>query len=386
MSMRLLRNTITFFAILLLVGCAKKEKQIDVNILKVEEKPSVTTLYYSGYVKPIQRISVNNVPTPAVVTKRNFEYGNSVVKGQLLFVLSSQQLTKDYQDALSGYLRSKKSYGDVQYQMTGAEYLYKLKIISQQEYQNSKTQLFNAKLDLEQSTRRLQEVLAQLGLTQASVKNLDSSDVNAVAAALAKAPSNVRFFAPVSGIALLPVEEGSKEPKAPLQVGGQVKAGQNLLLIGDMSGITVTIKITEVYIDKIKEGQVANVTSDAFLGIKLAGKVSHVGREASSDSGGTVPTFDVDIIVKNPSKEALDKIRVGMSADVELPIQGKPIIKIPLTAVVMENGKPNVKKKDTASGEWKIVPIETGRTEQDDVEVLNGLKVGDEVAVNASAN
>lgn len=385
--MRLLRNTVIFFSIfLLLVNCAKKEKQVDLNIVKVETKPNITTLYYSGYVKPIQRVSVNNVPTPGVVIKRNFDYGNSVTKGQLLFVLSSQQLTKDYQDALSGYLRSKKSYGDVQYQMTGAEYLYKLKIISQQEYQNTKTQLFNANLDLNQATRRLQEVLAQLGLTEAAVQNLDSSNVNAVAAALAKAPSNVRFFAPVSGIALLPMEEGSKEPKAPFQLGMQVKAGQNLLLIGDMSGITVTIKITEVYIDKIKEGQLANVTSDAFLGIKLAGKVSHVGREASTDSGGTVPTFDVDVVVKNPSKEALDKIRVGMSADVELPIQGKPVIKIPLTAVVMVNGKPNVKKKDAVTGEWKIISIETGRTEQDEVEVLNGLKVGDEVAINASTN
>lgn len=374
---------------LIVVSCGKHEKQDEsLATFKVEAKPNITTLYYSGVIKPIQTYPINNIQAEGIVTQKGFEYGDKVNKGQLLLVITSQQLGKDYQSALRDYVRSKKELSDAQFLMTGADELKRLKMLSENEYTSTQKQLFNAMLDFTQSTLRLEEVLNQLGMPEAAVLKLDSAHPAAITEALSHAPNRVTMMAPVTGIALLPEESGSKDNAGSvnLTVGAQVKAGQGLLQIGDMSGISVTVKVTEVYVEQIKNGQKAIVTGDAFKGISLQGMVSHVDRQASGDtSGGGTPSFTVKVIVPTLSAAEFDKIRVGMSANIEFPISTAPQIKVPLSAVYTNQDQSIVKKIDKKTGKITDVSVETGVTGVDTVEVIKGLKDGDEVLVNATA-
>jgi len=349
----------------------------------VKAEPNITTLFYSGNIKPIETVTVNNIQADGIISKKNFSYGDIVKKNQLLFLITSSQLAKNYQDALSSFAKAQKNYSDTQFQMHGAEELSRLKIMSKQDYLNTKTQLFNAALDLAQTKRQLESILQEIGTSISSI------DIRTINRALARVPNVVKVTAPATGVALLPESTSSSKEttNVPLSQGSSVKAGQTLLSIGNMSGISVTAKVTEIYVDKIKAGQKAIITGDAFPEQKLAGTVTHVDRQASSDSqSGGIPSFALTVSVPTLTQVQLNKILVGMSATITLPIVNSYTISIPLSAVFIKQGQPMVKRIDAHSKKIIDVPVNTGRTEMNSVAITEGLQNGDEVLVNATAN
>lgn len=367
---------------------AHKNKLGDTII--IEAKPTTFSLYYSDFINPIRIIPIRNTEADGIILEKKFEYGKNVTKDQLLFVIVSQQLAKDYFEAVRQYVKATDSLATAQYQMEGEEYLKKLKIVSQQEYNTMKSQLFNAKLDYADSLSRLTNVLRAEGTDISVLEQIHGKDPETIYKTLTKIPKSNLFEvrALQSGVTLIPSGEGGESTKKPLQVGSLVKSGQELLSIGDMSGISITVKIPENYIDKIKEGQKTIITGDALPGVTLEGKVTAVGRQSVSTEGGSnvVPSYAVTVVVPRISQHIQDKIRVGMSANVEFRLENPPVITIPLTAVSVKEGQSYVKKIDPASGKLIDVPVETGRTSLDSIEIISGLRDKDEVLLHAAAH
>lgn len=389
-------NVIFIFLLSLfsLVGChpSSSEKANEIATMKIVAKNNNFTLYYTGTIKPIQMITVSNVQTEGFIAEKNFEYGDKVTKGQLLFVITSQQLSKNFQDAVSGYVKAKKNYADVKFQMNASEELKKLQIESEQNYATAKSQMFNAELDFAQAGRQLQNVLIDLGISDTDLSKFDHTDPKTINEILAHAPNSIKRFAPATGIALLPEAGGfSKEDsQGPLTVGSLVKAGQNLLIIGDMSGISINIKITEINVHKINTGQKAIVTSDAFSTLKMTGYIEHIDQQASNSDrgmgGSGMPTFSAKVVVPRLTEAELDKIRVGMSAEIAVPLENPNVIQVPLSALYLVNHKQMVKIINPKTKAIEEINVRTGRTSQDSVEIMEGLKNGDEVVINATTH
>lgn len=379
-----------FLKIALLVGlvlhttsCGHK-KTVKRETIKVESKSTVTPLYFSGLIKPIRTIPVTNIQSDGVVIQKSFDYGKTVTKNQLLLIIVSEQLAKNYRSALTGYLKSKKSYTDAVMRMNEAEQLKNLKIMSMQEYQSTEAQLFNANLDLEQAITQLKDALQELGLPINKLPDL-GSDAKKINLTLEQAPNTVKIYAPVTGIALLPdPSEGAKDTAAtPLIIGSSVKSASRLLSIGDLSGISVAIKVSELNIDKILENEKAIITNEANPGMILIGKVSTVGRQSVSEVG-SLPSFNVVIDVPNLKKEVLSKIRVGMTANVELDLKSPITIRVPVTAVI--NKGDNNFVKQVINDQIVETPVTTGATDAQNVQILQGLKPGDEVVTDATTD
>jgi macrolide-specific efflux system membrane fusion protein len=375
---------------LFLGGCLdSSEKKNSLATIKIDLKSSEYSLYFTGTIKPIQVFMVNNAQVEGLVAEKHFEYGDKVKTGQLLFVITSQQLSKNYQTTLSDYVKSKKHYADAQFQLNAATELKKLQIESEQDYATTQTQMFNAELDFAQSNRRLLEVLQDLGLSETALSKLDNIDPAVINQALADAPNSIKRIAPATGIALLPdADGGSKDNvQSSLSVGSSVKSGQTLVVVGDMSGVSILVHISQINIGKIKIGQKAIVTSDGFPNMTLYGYVSHIAQQASSDTagGGSLPTFAVKIIIPKLTLQELDKVRVGMRAEVAFPLNTVPAITIPLSAVYMDQHRAMVKIIDSLTRKVIAVPVKIDHTNSDSVEIREGLKPGDEVVIDAAA-
>jgi HlyD family secretion protein len=194
------------------------------------------------------------------------------------------------------------------------------------------------------------------------------------------------------------------------------------MTLADMSVITAEVKVDETDIVNVAIGQPADVTVDALPGRVFKGHVTAVGDQAllrttgiatSQSTTGTEEAKDFKVVVTldQPS----DDLRPGLSSTAKITTAHKTdVLNIPIQALVQRSvatekalaanaGKPGsgVAAAQTASGSKSplvqgvyllqpdsrnknkvrtiFVPVTTGVTGATDIEVLSGVKEGDEI-------
>lgn len=387
----MLKIILLSIAVTLCAGCGSKNTQQQAQTITVALKSNSTILYFNSTVKPLKSYPVNS-KIDGIIKKMYFDYGSAVAVDQLLFVLRSPQLEDEYEAALTDYLKAKRDSSNDQLQMQGTEELNKLGMISAQEYRSSKATSYNIKLTLAQAKRKLQAVLVKFNAPPNAMQLLDSSDdLDKVNKLLAKQIGTIKIFAPATGVALTGGSgtgggtAGGGGGSGELAVNSEVKAAQTLVIIGNKNGLLFDVKASEIAVNTISVGQAAIITGDGFPGITLHGKVFFVERQpSSSNDGGGMPSFLVHIVVPTITDEQREKIRIGMSTRIKLPLAKKPVIKIPLTAVFTKQGQSMVQMVNPKTGAITNVPVMTGPTTLDSVEIQQGLKPGDKVLINAN--
>jgi len=351
------------------------------QIVTAKLQKTTTDLYYIGTIRPLQVHAVTS-PADGTVESINFQYGHPVVKGQVLAKISSSKLEKDYRTALTSFLKAKNAYVQAQASFVGTTQLWKSGIVDDESYNKEKSTLetsqlsyLNAKQDLEQAAENTPGV-------KRVAKGLSLEDIAAVKKILEKDIEHLTIKAPLSGIALFPEKTSDSTSGKQVHTGSQVKQGQILVTIGNLTGISVMINVDEVSINRIKVEQKVVVTSPALPELVLNGYVKTVAAQAKvSENGGGGVTFAVQIVVPRLTPDERKIIHVGMNAKVELQIQDRPMIYVPIKAVKEQKGQTVVTILDQ-DGKQKVVPVQTGRTTQTEVAIISGLKPGDKVVVH----
>ena len=146
-------------------------------------------------------------------------------------------------------------------------------------------------------------------------------------------------MAPVSGVVLQTrdrqgrVREGEGEPLK-LSPGWPVSEGAFLVAIGDLDGLSVTGRIDEVDVVKVRPGQPVRISGDAFPGLELRGSIGQISAESRTTGSSRVPTFDVTADVEPPGDKDLDRLRLGMTANVTVVVREEPAaLLVPIVAV-----------------------------------------------------
>ena len=189
----------------------------------------------------------------------------------------------------------------------------------------------------------------------------------------------IHLKAPGKGILLYPPKT-SGESSERIKTGSAIKAGQVLALLGDLSGVSVEIDIPEVDITEVKPGMTATIRGVAFGKLPLKGHLVSINAQASNanTNGSALPSFTAIVEVKSLTKEQQALLKVGMSADVELTINGADKLMVPIAAIQQKNGKSMVQIIKT-DGTKNMSPVITGPVSNNQVEIESGLKPGDEV-------
>lgn len=388
MANSILRNVSINLLICALIGVTGCEKKTDKSathftVITVQPKSLITPLHFSGTLEPLSAQSVLS-PFDGRVTKVLFQYGQQIQKNQPLITLDATKLSEDYRKTVSDFLEKKQGYetGLVSYQGTAA--LYKAGVISKEEYSTATTSQQSTTLNYLQAKYDLEKLLTQTDIAYSSIEQLNLTDMNQVNQTLNRQLQAVKVVAPTNGVALFPPPDQKKDSggSGRINVGDEVKTGQLILSIGDLSGFTLKINVSEVSINLIKPGLVARVTGDAFPGMVLPGVVSSVAAQANPQTLNPGNSGQFEVIVKIPQVTAAEKntIRVGMSAAVELDIPEPPLIYLPIKAVHQKNGQSLVTIL-TPSGEHKEVAVITGKTTLTEVAIVAGISPGDRVVV-----
>ena len=404
---------------------------------KVVRQDLVATVSGTGQIKPKTYVNIG-ATSFGRITHLYVKEGDHVKKGDIVARVESVQpeATVDAQQAtiassrtdIASYVaaentaqanidEAKADLEQKKFDFDRAQALYDAQLIAKQDFDAKKAAYDVSAATLAQRIAALAQAKAQ---TDSQRSHLDQAVASQRANfdALDKTISRAPFDGLVTNV---PVREGET-----VVVGIQNAEGSTLMTLADMSVITAEVKVDETDIVNMQLGQIADVTVDALPGRTFKGHVTEVGDQAllrttgiatSQSTTGTEEAKDFKVVVTLDQlpTEKLDDLRPGLSTTAKITVAQKPdALTIPIQALVERDpalekvlaqnhgqlpstsasaqaassgvaAKPvldqGVYTLSTASGKLRVVfvPVTTGVTGATDIEVLTGLKQGDEI-------
>lgn len=391
---------------------------------KVHKEDLATIVSGTGQIKPTTYVNVG-ANVMGRVTHFYVKEGDSVKKGQVVATIENVQQRANVagQEAaisaaktdINSYIaaektaeanveRAKADLEQKKLDWDRAQSLFKAGIMSRQDFDSKK-----AAYDTDVAT--VAQMQAQLNQARAQTESARGHLQTQVATLRANQDMLEKTIAtaPFDGIVTnMPVKEGET-----VVTGIQNTAGSTLMTLADMSKITAEVKVDETDIVNIKDGQPADVTVDAIPGKVFKGHVTLVGDQAllrstgiatSQSTTGTEEAKDFKVVVT--LDQASPELRPGLSTTAKITTAQKSnVLSLPIQALTMYTPPPPtsgnssveaassspssktppvqgvyvVEKDPHGKQRAKFVPVTTGITGATDIEVLSGLKDGDEI-------
>jgi len=196
-----------------------------------------------------------------------------------------------------------------------------------------------------------------LGLTDAAIDSLaKKSNLGA---------SVFPLLAPISGTV---VERNGT-------IGATVDTDANLFKIIDLSSVWIDADVFEKDLERVRLGQLVNVTATAFPGQTFSGRVILINSVVDPETR----TVKVRTEVPNPD----GRLKPDMFANVEIVTAAhRTAISVPLSAVLDDGGKSVVFVADGSSFVKREVAL--GLKSEDRVEIVQGLNAGDKVVTKGN--
>ena len=375
----------------------------------------VSTVSFVGRLAPRREVSVTS-RVAGKVAKVFFEYGDDVERGQPLVELDTTETDRRHFEAQSRYFDARDKLRELENWENSAEIarVRRALALAGMEFEARRGKLAETALLLKQGVipasehkaaqrqferQRLRYEAAQQDLEAAQAK-ADADAVRIARLRLENAETRMRRLettlqsaivrAPVPGVVLEPGSKsgrksGEDSSGRPLTEGRLVSEGGYLLSIADLGGLSVAGGIDEVDVVKVKPDQPVRISGDAFPDLVFEGRIARVSPQSRSGGNARVPVFDVTAAISGLVDEHLARLRLGMSANVTIVVRDEPsALLVPLAAVQGGPGNYRVRLKGKDGGAPREVRIEAGETTLHEVEVLGGVKAGDEVIVSGS--
>lgn len=401
---------------------------VTVQTGKAQRQDLATVVSASGEIKPKTYVNIG-ANAFGKITHLYVKEGDHVKKGQLLAQLENVQSSADVNaneaslqaaqtDALAAeaglktaeadLLRAQADYDRNKLDWSRAQSLFKDGLISKSDFDSRKNAWSTADAGLTQATARVAQAKAQ---NDSAARHV--SQAKATLTHYTDLLQKTTYPAPFDGVITnLPVREGET-----VVIGIQNAQGSTLMTIADMSVITAEVKVDETDIVNVKLGQPADVTIDAIPKKIFHGKVTEIGNNAIVRSSGlstsqqtTASEEAKDFKVVVTLSDAPQDLRPGLSTTAKVTTATRSnALSIPIQALTLrskdqieaQNNPPGSvhaaepaagevasksKRDDEVQGVFVIrnkkgifVPVVTGITGTTDIEVLDGLKEGDEV-------
>jgi membrane fusion protein, heavy metal efflux system len=287
------------------------------------------------------------------VTRVRVELGERVVRGQVLAEVFSPELA----EAQAVYVTARAELDAHDRELARVDKLAKLGSASQQELE---------RVTAEHASRRTaaQSAAARLRLLAVSDDAIEHLGAGHTAPA-----TTLQVRAPLAGIVT----------ERPANAGVNVDASTPLATIVDLTSVWAVSDIYEADFRRIRVGTPAIVTTPAYPGFAVPGRVSYIDPQLSAETR----TAKVRVDVPNPRQE----LRLGMLADVSFGGVGGPesTVTIPRAAVQSLADRSVVYVANPAN-ERELLErtVRLGDVSGDSVVVLAGLGPGEQVVTAGS--
>jgi HlyD family secretion protein len=359
-------------------GKGKDEPESDIRTEKAEIADVQVKVTEVGTVEPEVKVEVKSAVSGKVVDIFVRD-GDVVERGQLLARVEPDLNQAQSLSETKNSLRSAEiAYQQAQRDLESDRSLFSQGLLAPTSHRESETRYLSAKQQYESALEKYR-LVEQSGIPIGrSAANFGGSNVSS----------------PMRGLVLTrDVEIGETVTSGV----SSFNAGTVLFTVADVSSMIVKAGVNEVDIAKIHAGQPVKVTLDAFPKVHFPARISRIAPAVRVDD--KVRVFDVEIRLDAQGKE----LRSGMTANIEVAGEKKTkVLTVPVESVFLRDDGEivYVKKKLTpeqieALGEKKADPkdrdawkalfdkrvVITGLSDNSRVEIVRGLRAGEEVAL-----
>ena len=292
-----------------------EEKELPaVKVVEAKEEMVNQVAEYTGNIEPFVK---NNISSSVAqrIEKIYVEVGTYVKKGQLLVQMEN-----------INYANARIQLENIKTDLARTEALYKAGGISQQQYEQLKT---------------------QVKIAEENISNLDR---------------NTKLLTPINGVVTARNFDN-----------GDLAVGQPILTVMQLQPVKIMVAVSEEFYPVVKNGTPVEITLDVYNGKKYSGKVSLVYTTIDP----ATRTFQTQVSIPNQSME----IRPGMFARAKVELGAKKRVVVPDKAVIKQQGT-NDKYIFVLDGDTvNYVKIELGRRVGTNYEILSGVEAGQKVVV-----
>ena len=168
-------------------------------------------------------------------------------------------------------------------------------------------------------------------------------------------------------------------------------SSESAAVIVNYSKMQVILPIDELDINKVEIGMPVKITAEAVPSQVFEGKVEKIAEQGKSQNN--VSTFDVTI-----TTDKVAGLKAGMTVDAELIAASKQdVLMLPISAIQYQNNKSYVmtvqgerenrqdKSNNGKTPPTKMVEVQTGISNDENIEIVSGLKEGDTVLLSNSS-
>jgi HlyD family secretion protein len=301
----------------------------------------------AGDIGPADQVSVR----PEVngkIDKLPVDIGDVVKQGDLLFSLEDYDLQTEKESQQREIERARLQLDHDKRNFDRAQQLYSDKLISQEVYEDTKTQFELSRNALQRADKALQVVMDKLIKTKI------------------KAPFDCTILT-------RPVSVGQA-----VAGSGGFSSGTEVLTIANLKEMVISAHINQADVARLSMGQEVSAQVEAVPGLKIRGVVDRIAPQATFKNN--IKGFAVRIVIKDADK----RVRPGMTANIEIPVStASNVVAVPLAAVFTELNPDTqeseryvyVKKED----EVERRPVQIGISDYFFAEVQKGLSPGETV-------
>ena len=364
---------------------SSEQKAIKVDVETANLDYLSSERQYKGTTQPQKQVSWQS-QTEGVLLELLVEVGDRVQQGQLMGKLDDRILqtevtgkTGELAALESELAQAKTRVTDAQIKLEEAEIqleqanneairyedLAKTGLIARQQAESFKTA---AKI----AEKALLTAREAVKLEQQAVNTVQSriTTQSSVIAESKQRQTYSQIIAPIDGT----VTARAKDP------GGLIRAGEEVVTIGDFSQIKIAVPLSELDLGKVKVGQKVRVKLDAFKNSQFLGEVARIA-PTTNDSSRQI---NVEVKINNPNNE----IKGGLLARVNFALTQERQIIVPETAIIREqntnylftvtqkdeNNRSNVTKRKVFLGDRA----------NNKVEIVAGISPGEKYVLRSS--
>jgi macrolide-specific efflux system membrane fusion protein len=157
-----------------------------------------------------------------------------------------------------------------------------------------------------------------------------------------------------------------------VQPGQTVTTSDPVIVLSDR--LIVRAQVDETDIGKIKEGQVAVVSLDAYPKERIDASVDHIYYESKTVNNVTI--YEVDLLVQNIP----DFFRSGMNTNVDFIEEDKKnVMLLPINSIQREKGRTFVLVQPNGRSKPIEKDVTVGLSDDKSMEIVSGLSLEDDV-------
>ncbi len=369
------KTLLAMIATALVLGSCKKKTEFECVTAKVITTDITNSVTATGTIEPVTSVDVGT-QVSGIVSEIYVDYNSPVKKGQVIAVLDRENLESNLnaeQANLKSAQANLKSLESTRnYQKANFERysnLYQKGLISANDFEQ-------ARLSYDQASRSYEQ--AQQTVSQ-QTENVKRAQTNLGYATITS---------PIDGVVL------SKEVEEGQTVASSFNTPTLFKIAKDLTDMRVIADVDEADIGNVKEGLPVSFTVDAYPDDVFEGTVTQVRQQATTESN--VVTYEV--VISAPNQDL--KLKPGLTASVNiLTLDIKNVLVVPTKALrfiptpeMLNEGESIQDAEEAKQKVWikegnvlKAIAVQTGVASATHVQILDGIKEGQEVVTDIRA-